>query len=139
MASTQDLPGRTDPAPSPRPPAAGDSAAERGDNGYGEGADAGGNDRGRLVALILIGVVVATAVMVASIWYRWSGVREPTTAIIVSGDASLAGTEVIVTGVRATATLDASNKYRVTILVEPGEYVVIAKLRDRSCSAPRCR
>jgi hypothetical protein len=60
-------------------------------------------------------------------------VREPTTAIIVAGDASLVGTEITVSGGRTiTATIDSGNNYRVPILVDPGEYVVSASLHGQT-------
>ena len=72
--------------------------------------------------------MIATLVMVTFIWYRWSGVQEPMTAIIIDGDASLDGTVITVAGGRTvTATLDASNDYNVPILVEPGQYIVTAQ------------
>ena len=55
---------------------------------------------GMLVGVIMAGVVISTIVMVGFIWYRWSGVREPTSAIIIEGDASLDGTTITVTGER---------------------------------------
>ena len=45
--------------------------------------------RGLLVGVIMAGIVVSAMVMVGFIWYRWSGVREPTSAVIIEGDASL--------------------------------------------------
>jgi hypothetical protein len=122
----KDLPQPTDP-PTPTKPAAPTEAVDRDVNEFN-----GGRNRGPLVAAILALLIVATVVMVASIWYRWSGVREPTTAVIMHGDASLDGTQITVSGERTvTATLDASNDYHVPILVDPGEYVVTAELRGQ--------
>ena len=123
MPPTKELPKlqQTDPTASPAKPAPEDTA------------DFNGYQRGPLVAAILVLLVASTVVMVAFIWYRWSGVREPTTAVIMRGDATLDGTEITVSGERTvTATLDASNKYYVPILVEPGEYLVIAELRGKT-------
>src|SRR5215218_9305685 len=85
--------------------------------------------RGMLVGVIMAGVVISAMVMVGFIWYRWSGVREPTSAIIIEGDASLDGTTVSVTGDRPAehTSLNAANGYRAAILVEPGRYWVEAK------------
>lgn len=124
MPPTKELPPQqqTDPTASPVKPAPDDDAA-----------DFNGHHRGPLVAAILVFLVASTVVMVSFIWYRWSGVREPTTAIILRGDASLDGTEVTVSGERTIpATLDASNKYYAPILVEPGEYTVVAQLRGKT-------
>jgi hypothetical protein len=125
MASTQDLPGRTGPA-SP----AGDGGG--GPVPYLSPGFAVDPDRSParavLVALILTGVVLSTLAMVAFIWYRWSRVQEPTTAVIVDGDASLDGTVITVRGPRTiTTSLKPSNGFSVPILVEPGEYLVVAE------------
>jgi hypothetical protein len=67
--------------------------------------------------------------MVSFIWYRWNGVHEPTTAVIMQGDATLDGTVITVTGGRRPehTTLDAGNSYRAAVLVEPGRYTVTAE------------
>src|SRR5688572_4604577 len=58
----------------------------------------------RLVGVIL-GVLVASTLMMAGfIWYRWQGVNEPTTAVIVEGDATFDGTVITVTGARTITT-----------------------------------
>jgi hypothetical protein len=107
------------------------AAGETVDRG-GEPNEFNGGNRGPLVAAILVLLVSATVVMVAFTWYRWSGVREPTTAVIMHGDASLSGTEITVAGERIVkATLDASNNYHVPILVDPGEYLVTAQFRGK--------
>jgi hypothetical protein len=89
--------------------------------------------RGIFVGFIIFFLIASTVAMVAFIWYRWNGVREPTTAVIVHGDAGLAGTLITVSGpdrvVRAT--LDSSNNYNVPILVDPGVYTVRAELGGR--------
>jgi hypothetical protein len=125
--TTPDLPQQqTDPAAPPKPSAEGFGDRNSNNDANGDG----GTHRGPLVAAILVLLVAATVTMVGFIWYRWSGVREPTTAVIMHGDASLAGTEITVAGERTvTATLDASNNYHVPILLEPGEYVVTAQFR----------
>jgi hypothetical protein len=122
----QDLPGNVEPVSASPKPAGGEGV----DYGAANTLD---NRRGPLVALILVLLVVSTVVMVGFIWYRWNGVREPTTAIIVAGDASLVGTEITVSGGRTiTATIDSGNNYRVPILVDPGEYVVSAMLHGQT-------
>jgi hypothetical protein len=124
--TTKDLPQQTDPAASTKPAAAAAEGVDRNGNEFN------GGNRAPLVAAILVLLVTATVTMVGFIWYRWSGVREPTTAVIMHGDASLAGTEITVSGERmVTATLAASNNYHVPILVEPGEYLVTAQLRGQ--------
>jgi hypothetical protein len=127
---TKETPQPIDYAGSPKP-AVGETP-DRDANGDGNEAN-GGRNRGPLVAAILVLLVASTVAMVGFIWYRWSGVREPTTAIIMHGDASLDGTQITVSGERAvTATLDASNNYHVPILVDPGKYDVTAELRGRT-------
>jgi hypothetical protein len=93
-------------------------------------AGANGTHRGPLVAAILVLLIASTVVMVGFIWHRWNGVREPTTAVMLRGDETLDGAEITVSGERTVrATLNASNKYYVPILVDPGQYVVIVELR----------
>src|SRR5215213_3244065 len=94
-------PTTTAPGASPPPPS---STAVEGERKSG----------GLLVGLIVGGVVFATVLMVSFIWYRWNGVHEPTTAVIMQGDASLDGTVITVTGGRRPerTTLDAGNSYR---------------------------
>ena len=121
MRPTKELPQsqHTDPTAAPVKPAALDDADE-----------ANGANRAPLVAAILVLLVTSTVVMVSFIWYRWSGVREPTTAVILRGDASLDGAEITVSGERTVrATLSEENKYYVPILLDPGEYVVTVELR----------
>ena len=82
----------------------------------------------RIVGLILGAVVACTLVMVGFIWYRWQGVNEPTTAVIVEGDATFDGTVVTVTGARTITTeLTPSNDYIAPVLLEPGWYRVTAE------------
>ena len=88
--------------------------------------------RGMLVGVIMAGIVISAMVMVGFIWYRWSGVREPTSAVMFDGDASLEGTTITVTGERVAehTSLNAANGYRAAVLVEPGRYKVTAKRDD---------
>lgn len=88
--------------------------------------------RGIFVGLIIFALVASTIAMVAFIWYRWAGVREPTTAVIIQGDASLDGTLITVSGPDrvVTASLESSNGYSVPILVDPGIYTVRAEHPD---------
>jgi hypothetical protein len=86
-----------------------------------------------LVGAILAGLVLSAAVMVGFIWYRWYGVDEPTTAVIVTADATLDGTLVTVTGGPRTerVTLGLHNGYRADVLVVPGRYTVTAERDGR--------
>lgn len=89
--------------------------------------------RGIFVGFIIFAMVASTLAMVSFIWYRWSGVREPTTAVIVQGDAALVGTVVTVSGQDRTisAPITSANSYSVPILVDPGIYTVRAELNGR--------
>jgi hypothetical protein len=134
MPTAPETPHPIDPA-APAKPQAADHAAAAADRAGGtdNGFDgSNGKNRGPLVGLILGLLVASTVVMVAFIWFRWSGVREPTTAVIFRSEPSLAGTEITVAGERTvTATLDGTKSY-VPILVDPGEYVVSAELRGQT-------
>ncbi len=84
--------------------------------------------QGLFVGAILTLIVVSTLLMVGFIWYRWHDVREPTTAVIIAGDASLDGTVITVSGDRViTTSLKASNNFTASVLVEPGIYTVKAE------------
>jgi hypothetical protein len=112
-------------------PAPTTSAAHAGTPDYAAGmtdADRASSRRSLLVGLILTSVGVATVGMVTFIWYRWHGVQEPTTAVIIDGDASLEGTTITVRGGprSVTTTLKQSNSYTAVLLVEPGRYWVNA-------------
>lgn len=98
---------------------------------YGDGnteADGPSGRKSIVVALILISVMAATFSMVAFIWYRWHGVQEPTSAIIIDGDPSLDGTVISVRGgPRPISTkLHKGNGYIAAVLVDPGQYWVSA-------------
>jgi hypothetical protein len=130
MANTQEVPSRagsvmTTTSSTPHPP----SAPPPTPPAPGATGDVERRSGGFLVALIVGGVVFATVLMVSFIWYRWNGVHEPTTAVIVQGDATLDGTEITVTGGRRPehTTLDPGNSYRAAVLVEPGRYRVTAE------------
>ena len=107
------------------------SAANAGTPDYAAGmsdADRVSSRKSFLVGLILASVTIATFGMVAFIWYRWHGVQEPTTAVIIDGDPSLDGTTITVRGGprSVTTTLKDSNSYTAVLLVEPGRYWVNA-------------
>lgn len=88
--------------------------------------------REKLVGVIL-GTVISSALLMATfIWYRWHAVDEPTTAVIVEGDAALAGTVITIAGHRTVTTeLTAPKNYVATVLLEPGRYWVTAHLDGR--------
>lgn len=108
--------GRADAPPAPAPATARPCSARR----------------EKLVGVIL-GTVVASALAMATfIWYRWHAVDEPTTAVIVEGNAALAGTIITITGHRTVKTeLTAPKNYVATVLLEPGRYWVTAQLDGR--------
>jgi hypothetical protein len=127
MATVQEATGRA----GGTPPAQGTHAAAAPMQDYAAGytdADRASGRKSFLVAVILIGVMVATFSMVAFIWYRWHGVQEPTSAIIIDGDPSLDGTIIAVRGgPRPISTkLQKGNSYTAAILVDPGRYWVSA-------------
>ncbi len=87
--------------------------------------------RGALVGVILGGVIASALAMATFIWYRWQAVNEPTTAVIVEGDATLDGTVITVAGARVVTTrLSAANNYVAPVLLEPGWYLVTAKHKE---------
>ncbi len=99
------------------------------------GADAEQPPNGGRVVGVILGVVIASALAMATfIWYRWQAVTEPTTAVIVEGDAGLAGARITVRGTPTpiTTTLTESNNYIAPVMLEPGLYNVMVELNGRS-------
>ena len=83
-----------------------------------------------VVGAILAVLVVSTLMMVGFIWYRAYGMREPTTAIYLTGDESLRGTVVTIGGMGREpiiSSLKSANNYSVAALLEPGIYRVSAR------------
>lgn len=82
------------------------------------------------LAAIVVSALMVVA-MLAVIYARWVRVAEPTAAIVVEGDESLAGAVVTVEGEGMkplSVTLDAGNKYASPVLVRPGIYTVTTRL-----------
>lgn len=81
--------------------------------------------------MIVVLCFVITGVATALIYWRWVNVTEPTSYIIVEGVEEHNGTLVTVcpegsTDPLATATLDPTNQYAVTIFLHPGAYTLTA-------------
>src|SRR5688572_20999597 len=107
MTSIQDLPTRAETPATPQ-----GSPASTSDDEQPTGR------RSLLVGTILVGIVIATLTMVGFIWYRWHGVREPTSSIVVEGDESLDGTIITIRGGptrQITTSLKASNQYNAPV------------------------
>jgi hypothetical protein len=85
-------------------------------------------------AVITLTAVVTLAAF-ATIIYRSVTVTEPTSAIVVEGDASFDGALILVTSTEypaARATLTVENNYRTPVLLYPGIYTVLVMHRDRA-------
>lgn len=84
---------------------------------------------GGFVRAVIVLVVLMVVAMSGIVFWRWATGHEPTTAILVTGDPSLDGTVVEVTGFGVppvTVTLSADNNYRTPIFRLPGNYHVVA-------------
>ena len=83
------------------------------------------------VAAALVGLTIAFVLGMASLVYlRWLTIEEPTTAVVVRGDASHSGATVLVTGdgTYVKVTLDEKNNFSSPVLLVPGSYTVTATL-----------
>lgn len=81
--------------------------------------------------MIVVLCFVITTVATALIYWRWVNVTEPTSYVIVEGAEEHNGTVVTVcpegsADPLATATLDPTNQYAVTIFLHPGTYTLTA-------------
>jgi hypothetical protein len=87
------------------------------------------------IVRIAVGASILTVVaMTLFLWQRWSNVKEPTSAIIVSGDESTAGAKISVLqlpeedggapGEQIDTGLNKSRGYREVIYRNPGRYKV---------------
>jgi hypothetical protein len=91
--------------------------------------------RGWIVRSVIAVTLLLTMAMVSLIYIRWLTVQEPTATIVVSGDSSQDGAEILVSGGPSgpvQATLDEANEYRTPIHLQPGDYHVTAKLGDQT-------
>src|SRR5579862_1827624 len=83
----------------------------------------------RLAVLLCIFLV---AVMTALLWLHWTRVPEPTTAIMIIGDSSLDGADILVQSPddpatlnrRVRVTLSPDNRFQVPVYRYPGRYHV---------------
>ncbi|HEX4795904.1 MAG TPA: hypothetical protein VH370_19100 [Humisphaera sp.] len=79
---------------------------------------------GPFVHLMTGVIVLVVLVMSLAIFKSWLTVREPTSAIVVQGDKTVDGTQIVVNNRDQswTATLSAENNYVTPVLLQPGEY-----------------
>jgi len=87
---------------------------------------------GPFVHLMTCVIVIVVLVMSLAIFKRWLTVREPTSAIVVQGDKTVDGTQIVVSNHDQSwkATLSAENNYLTPVLLEPGEYHVKVTWRN---------
>jgi hypothetical protein len=79
--------------------------------------------------MIVVLCFVITTVATALIYWRWANVTEPSSYIIVQGQAEHSGTVVVIRSNQhpeAMATLSPDNQYAVTIFLHPGTYTLTA-------------
>ena len=106
-------------------------------NGAGAAPDANGEvppwaaftpGRGRFVRFVVVFSVALTLLAAASIFWRWASVSEPSSYIVVYGNESLNGTEILITSVGRPnlppVTLSRENDYTAAIFLYPGSYTI---------------
>ena len=81
--------------------------------------------------MIVVLCFAITILATALIYWRWANVTEPTSYVIVQGEAEHNGTVVVVTSSQNTdtiamATLSPDNHYSATIFLHPGTYTLTA-------------
>lgn len=84
--------------------------------------------------------ILLAAALIASLYVHWHRLREPTTAVVIIGDTSWKGTEIVVTpvgaanpeGRRVQVVLDERNSYQTPVFELPGRYQVTATLHERT-------
>jgi hypothetical protein len=83
--------------------------------------------------MVVVLCFAITALATALIYWRWANVTEPSSYVIIQGDAGHNGTVITVSSppehggeVVAMATLSADNQYAVTIFLQPGKYQLTA-------------
>jgi hypothetical protein len=72
--------------------------------------------------------------MVSLIYYRWLTVQEPTATIIIGGDRSLAGAQIVLSPSPAGSVLpalDNEDNYVTPVHLQPGTYHLTVKLDDQ--------
>jgi hypothetical protein len=83
-----------------------------------------------VVRVAVAGSILFVLAMMALLWQHWSSVREPTTAILIHGDPSLAGARISVESAddpaesKVNVTLDEDRKFEHAIFRYPGQYKV---------------
>ena len=79
-----------------------------------------------LAGATVVFTILFVLVMVAFVYVRWLSIEEPTTAILVRGDESHDGVELVVAGGGrpVTAKLTGENGYSTPILLRPGRYTL---------------
>ena len=90
-----------------------------------------GGVHGRVARMVVVFSVALTITATALIFWRWANVTEPSSYVIVNGDASCNGTVVVVRSAEhpdAVATLSGDNNYAAAIFLHPGTYTLTATL-----------
>jgi hypothetical protein len=91
--------------------------------------------RGWVVRIVIVVTLLLTMGMVTLIYVRWLTVQEPTATIIINGDSSLDGAQILLTGGPSgpvPATLNGNNGFFTPIHLQPGQYHLLVKLGDQT-------
>jgi hypothetical protein len=89
--------------------------------------------RGWVVRSVIAITLLLTLGMVSLIYIRWVTVQEPTATIIIAGDSSLDGAQVVLSGGPSglvPATLDQENDFTTPVHLQPGQYHLTVKMAD---------
>jgi hypothetical protein len=100
-------------------------------------APAGGGilARGWVVRVVIVVTLLLTMGMISLIYIRWLTVQEPTATIVIVGDSSLDGAQILFSGGPSglvPATLDKDNNFSTPVQLQPGQYHLLVKLGDQT-------
>jgi hypothetical protein len=86
--------------------------------------------RGRFVRFVVVFSVAITLLAAANIYWRWANIVEPSSYIVVYGNESFNGTEIVITSAGRPdlppVTLSRDNDYVAAIFLHPGSYTITA-------------
>jgi hypothetical protein len=99
--------------------------------------------RAFLARLFTVALLIIVPAMVIHIGFRWASVREPTTALLLSGDGSLDGASIVVTpisiyGPVLKTSLAQADGWQAPVLLEPGRYHVTVSHMGRTILDDDC-
>jgi hypothetical protein len=94
-------------------------------------------ERIRIARIIIVLAAFLTLMTFGVIFYRWATVHDPISAIVIEGDKTLDGAEIVVSASDnpdfhdAHAMLNENNGFKTPVLLDPGIYSVVISHRGK--------